>query len=157
MNKIMEDFYNIFELYQELRGQLVNVLNDEDLLFRPFPNMLTLGQLCYEIGQTEQSYVDSFKTFEQNWDYLSDPLVQPESVAFLKNWYQEMDDDLKATVAALSDEQINEGIIKRGFDMRPTDQLSTYTEALLIFYGKASIYLRALGKPLPEKWPDWIG
>lgn len=157
MNKIMEDYYEIFELYQELRGQLMHVLSDADLLFRPFPDMLTLGQLCYEIGQTEQSYIDSFKTFEQNWDHLSDGLVQPENVAFLKQWYREMDDDLKATVSALSDEQINDGIIKRGFDIRPISQLNTYTEALLIFYGKASIYLRALGKPLPEKWPDWIG
>ena len=84
MNKIMENFYEIFEMYQSLRGQLMNVLRDEDLLFRPFPDMLTLGQLCYEVGQTEQSYLDSFKTFEQKWDHLSDPLVQPESVAFLK-------------------------------------------------------------------------
>ena len=68
-----------------------------------------------------------------------------------------MDADLKTTIAALTDEQIKTGIIRRGFDIRPKDQLSTYIEALLIFYGKASIYLRALGKPLPEKWPDWIG
>ena len=119
--------------------------------------MLTLGQLCYEIGQTEESYIDSFKTFQQNWDHLSDPLVQPESVAFLENWYQELDQELKAVVSALSDDQIKNGIIKRGFDVRPNIQLTIYNEALLIFYGKASIYLRALGKPLPDKWPDWIG
>jgi hypothetical protein len=31
-----------------------------------------------------------------------------------------------------------------------------YREALLIFYGKASIYLKALGKTLPEQWQAWI-
>jgi hypothetical protein len=157
MNNVIEDYYKIFELYQELRGQLLNVLRDDDLMFRPFPDMLTLGQLCHEMGQTEESYIESFKTFEQNWDHQNDPLVQPESVAALKEWYAELDVALKAAVSALSDEQVDEGIIKRGFDIRPISQLSTYTEALLIFYGKASIYLRALGKPLPEKWPDWIG
>jgi uncharacterized damage-inducible protein DinB len=154
---MMADYYKIFVLYQELREQLMEVLDDEDLTFRPFPQMLTLGQLCYEIGQTEESYIESFKTFEQNWDHLSDPLVQPESVAELKDWYAELDEELEAAVSALTDEQINEGVIRRGFDIRPISQLSTYTEALLIFYGKASIYLRALSKPLPAKWPDWIG
>lgn len=135
----------------------MGVLNDEDLTFRPFPQMLTLGQLCYEIGQTEESYIESFKTFEQNWDHLSDPLVQPDSVAALKDWYAKLDEALKLAVSDLTDEQVNEGVIKRGFDIRPISQLSIYTEALLIFYGKASIYLRALNKPLPDKWPDWIG
>jgi hypothetical protein len=63
----------------------------------------------------------------------------------------------KAAVSALTDEQVKNGIIKRGFDVRPNIQLDIYKEALLIFYGKASIYLRALGKPLPERWPAWIG
>jgi hypothetical protein len=153
----MADYYKIFVLYQELREQLMGVLNDEDLTFRPFPQMLTLGQLCYEIGQTEESYIESFKTFEQNWDHLSDPLVQPDSVAALKDWYAKLDEALKLAVSDLTDEQVNEGVIKRGFDIRPISQLSIYTEALLIFYGKASIYLRALNKPLPDKWPDWIG
>lgn len=157
MNSIMEDYYEIFEMYQTLREQLLNVLSDEDLAFRPFPDTLTLGQLCYEIGQTEQSYIDSFKTFEQSWEHESDPLVQPESIAALKAWYQELDEALKTAVSALTDEQINEGVIKRGFDVRPKTQLDIYKEALLIFYGKASIYLRALGKPLPESWPSWIG
>jgi hypothetical protein len=27
---------------------------------------------------------------------------------------------------------------------------------LLIFYGKASVYLKALDKTLPEQWQAWI-
>jgi uncharacterized damage-inducible protein DinB len=157
MNSIMEDYYDIFEHYQALREQLLNVLSDEDLEFRPFPDTLTLGQLCHEIGQTEQSYIDSFKTFEQNWDHENDPLVQPESVEALREWFRGLDEALKSAVSSLSDEQVKEGIIERGFDVRPSTQIDIYKEALLIFYGKASIYLRALGKPLPERWPSWIG
>jgi IS605 OrfB family transposase len=32
-----------------------------------------------------------------------------------------------------------------------------YKEALLIFYGKVSMYLKAIGKILPEQWQEWIG
>ena len=30
-------------------------------------------------------------------------------------------------------------------------------EALLVFYGKASVYLKAMGKERPEQMRDWIG
>jgi len=30
-------------------------------------------------------------------------------------------------------------------------------EALLIFYGKVSVYAKTMGKPLSQIWDDWIG
>ena len=38
------------------------------------------------------------------------------------------------------------------YSPRPIGQLQNYREALLIFHGKASIYLRALAKPFPPQW-----
>lgn len=38
----------------------------------------------------------------------------------------------------------------------PTFQLEVYKEALLIFYGKASVYLKAMGKPRPPQWRERI-
>ena len=35
--------------------------------------------------------------------------------------------------------------------------LNIYKEALLIFYGRSKIYLKALGKPVPEHWRDSLG
>jgi hypothetical protein len=32
-----------------------------------------------------------------------------------------------------------------------------YREAMMIFYGRATLYLRALGKPRPQQVRDWIG
>ena len=36
-------------------------------------------------------------------------------------------------------------------------QLDTYLQAVLIFFGKATIYLRVMGKPLPEQMREYIG
>jgi hypothetical protein len=42
------------------------------------------------------------------------------------------------------------------FSPRPLAQLNNYREALLIFYGKSSIYLQALDKDLSTQWRTWI-
>ena len=44
-----------------------------------------------------------------------------------------------------------------GFAPLPRVQMDLYKEALLIFYSKVSVYLRALGKTPPEQWRKWIG
>ena len=36
-------------------------------------------------------------------------------------------------------------------------QLDVYVQANLIFLGKASIYLKAMDRPLPKDWKEWIG
>jgi hypothetical protein len=43
------------------------------------------------------------------------------------------------------------------FSPLPTEQRDMYREALLIFYGNASVYLKALRKSLPPQWQAWIG
>ena len=49
-------------------------------------------------------------------------------------------------------------MIDRGhnFLLRPNIQLEVYKEALHIFYGKTSVYLKAMGKERPQQWQDWI-
>jgi hypothetical protein len=77
--------------------------------------------------------------------------------------FAELDREMMAAVAALSDEDIDTRRIVRGdfdeefFSPLPRIQLDIYREALLIFYGKVSVYLRADGRPLPGQWMDWIG
>jgi hypothetical protein len=36
-------------------------------------------------------------------------------------------------------------------------QLDVYLQALLIFLGKATIYLKAMNKPLPQPIQEYIG
>ena len=81
------------------------------------------------------------------------------SVAGLRAWYEQLDAELYAAVAALSDEDVASRRIDRGHGfMVPADvQLHIYQEALIIFYGKATVYLKLLDKPTSEQWQHWIG
>lgn len=150
-----------FGVYQELRGELMAILSDDDLSVRVGGTSASLGALCREIGEIEHSYVQSFRTFRQDFDYHNpDPLLET-SVGALTSWYAELDRELTAVVAALSEDDIaNRRIVRGDFDSfspLPNIQLDIYREALLIFYGKVSVYLRAMGKPLPGHWQAWIG
>ena len=67
MNSMMREYYPTFEMYQALRSQLMEILADEDLAFQPGGGNAPLGELCREIGETEMSYIQSFKTFTQDF------------------------------------------------------------------------------------------
>jgi hypothetical protein len=109
------------------------------------------------MGEIEHSYVQSLKTFKQDWSYHNTDADLESSVARLKAWFQTLDDELKATVAALSDEDLTKTVDRGGFTMPVELQLDVYLQALLIFFGKATIYLKAMNKPLPQQIQEYIG
>lgn len=157
MNSLIENYYPTFELYQSLRAQLMEIVTDEDLLFDPGGENMTLGALCRQIGETEYSYIQSFRTFRQDFEYRNELPGLSESVERLATWYEALDKELKEAVAVLSEEDLASRTIDRGgFDVSPMIQLEIYKEALLIFYGKADIYLKAIGRRPPEQWAMWI-
>ena len=152
-----------FAEYQELRDELVDLLDDADLSRRVGGTSVTLGALCREIGEIEHGYVRSLTTFHHEFDYRHpDPRVERE-VAALSSWYADLDRRLTAALEDLSDEDVaNRRIVRADFeidDFSPlvTVQLDIYREALLIFYATASVYLRAMSKELPPRWQAWIG
>lgn len=158
MNSIINEVYPLFDLYQSLRNQLMDTLKDSDLTFRLPGDNPTLGELCLEIGEVERSYIDSFKFFRQDFSYRTQESDLATRVDKLTTWYESLDRELKATIALLSEDDIQNRMIDRGgnFTVSPRIQLEIYKEALLIFYGKCSVYLKALGKPRSEQWQDWI-
>lgn len=158
MNSIIKEYYPMFELYQSLRDQMMAILNDSDLNFTLGGNNKILGALCVDIGEIEYSYIHSFQRFEQDFSYKNDEPGLEKSVARLTAWFQELDQNLKNTIESLSQEDISNRVIDRGpeFKVPPQIQLEIYKEALLIFYGKSSVYLKAIGKELPHQWHDWI-
>lgn len=114
-----------------------------------------------EMGEVEYSYIQSLTTLKQDWSYRNTEAGLASSVAQLNAWGQALDDEMKATVSALSDEDLAK-TIERGsqggaFPAPIEMQLDIYLQALLIFFGKVAIYLKAMNKPLPEDIQACIG
>ncbi len=159
MNNLMQNYYPTFKMYQDVRNGLMDSLSDDDLHYSPGGENPPLGTLCREIGEIETSYIQSFKTFTQNFNYRNETPALESSVAALKAWYAELDTELKAIVSAFSDAELQNKIIDRGDNFKLTIQiqLDVYKEALLIFYGKVMVYLKAMGKQRPYQLESWIG
>lgn len=159
VNSIIGDYYPIFELYQALRDQLMDILTDDDLAYSIGGANPTLGALCREIGEIEHAYSQSFKTFQMDFSYRNTTPGLEGNVNALSAWFVALDHALKDAVAALSEDDVTNRTIDRGggFELSPRMQLGAYVEALLIFSGKVIVYLRAMGKTPPQQWQDWIG
>ena len=165
MNSIVQQHLpaTFFSEYQGLRDELMELLTDDDLGYRVGGATASLGALCGEMGEVERAYVDSFTTFRLTFGYRSQDRKVETSVAALSSWYAQLDRDLMAALEGLSEDDIaNRRIVRSDFDIDdfaplPAVQLDIYREALLIFYGKASVYMRAMGKTLPKRWMEWIG
>jgi hypothetical protein len=111
------------------------------------------------MGEVQYAYIQSFTTFKMDLSYHNEEPNLEGSVKKLRAWFAELDRQLKEVVSGLSEEDLSNRMIDRGpnFTLSPRIQLDVYKEALLIFYGKASVYLGMMNKPLPEQWQQWIG
>jgi uncharacterized damage-inducible protein DinB len=165
MDRLLREYLEMtyFAEYQMLRDELMELLTDDDLSYRPGAATFSLGELCREIGEIEHSYVEALRTFRQDFDWRTpDPRVE-RSVGALREWYADLDRRLATALEALTEDEVANRRVTRhdfgveGFSPLPTQELDIYREALLIFYGKVSIYLRAMGKVLSERWQAWIG
>jgi hypothetical protein len=158
MNRYMTEKWSWIEGSHQMRTQLMDILSDADLAFNPGGQNMTLGALCRESGEVEFSYIQSLKTFQQDWSYRNGEVDLERSVARLKEWFQKLDDELKATASALTDEDLKKTVDRgSGFAMPVDFQLDAYLQAQLIFFGKASIYLKAMNRPLPQQFQEYIG
>jgi hypothetical protein len=164
-NSIIDGYLDesYFSLYQQLRDELMAALDDRDLEMRLGGETETIGSLCREIGEIEHSYVESLRTFRQDFGYRSPNPRLEHSVDELRTWFTGLDRELMAAIEALTEDDIeSHHIVRSDFDPSffaplAKQQLDTYREALLIFYGKISVYLKAMGRPRSEAWRSWIG
>ena len=145
-------------MYQALRVQLMDILSDDDLQFSPGGTNQTFGELVHTIGEVQETYIKSFKTFEHDFAHRNQDEDLASSLERLRTWLESLDVELKAAVGELTEQDLESKMIDRGggFVLPPAIQLEVYKEALLIFYGKASVYLKAMGKDEPEQWRSWI-
>jgi uncharacterized damage-inducible protein DinB len=156
MNSIVE---NELPGTQNLRDQLMDMISDADLAYKLPGNNLTLGELCEEMAQTEQIYIQSFKTFKQDWGYRAAKSEATNIVASLNAWFKKLDAELLEVLSGFSEDDVQSKQIDRGYGFTPSlfVQFQIYHEALLIFYAKASVYLKALEKQFTDDWKIGIG
>lgn len=155
-NSFMETQWSMFEGSHGMRTELLDTLSDQDLLFSPGGTNMTLGELCREFGEIQHSYIESLKTFKQDWSYRNTEPGLATSVEKLKAWFAVLDADMEATLEAFSEDDLKK-TIDRGYPFTVDVQLQIYLQALLIFFGKATIFIRAMNRPLPGAWQEWIG
>jgi hypothetical protein len=157
MNSLLEQHgENLHELHQ-LQTDMVNNLTDADLQLALPGNNPTLGEALRELGEWQNRYIQSFKTFRQDYGLTAAPPDAAISVAVLKAWFSALQAELVEAVGALSEDDLQKPVDRGGFAPPAGVQFHIYREMLLIYYGRLDVYLRALGKNVTEQWRMWIG
>jgi hypothetical protein len=153
MNSLLETEFPLREA-QHLRYDLLHTLTDRDLAYKLPGSNPTLGELCRANGELEYCYIQSFKTFKHDWSH---PPSEPElatRVVALEAWFTRLDQEFEDVVRGFSDEDLHHKQIDHGHGFRPSlfVQWQIYHEALLMFYAKADVYLKALQKTVNDQW-----
>lgn len=158
MNSLVENEFPLRQS-QSLRYDLMDALTDSDLAYKLPGDNPTLGALCREMGEIEHVYIQSFKTLTMDWSYRNDDAEMATSVERLRAWYIALDEEFEAVVGGLSEDDLHNTHVDRGHDYAPSlfVQFQVYHEAGLMFYAKASVYLKALQKRVSDQWQVWVG
>ena len=151
-------FWELNRMYIGLRDKLFDHITDADLAFSPGGHNPTLGELCRELGEVQHAYVQSFHNFKVDFSWRSEDERYLHSTAALQEWYAQLDADLEAALRTITDADMRDKQMDRdGFEVELHISLDIFREALLIFYGKVSVYMKALGMQPEGMWKDWIG
>lgn len=158
MNSLIESEFPL-QGAQRVRYQLMHVLTDTDLAYKLPGDNPTLGELCREIGEVEHNYIQSFKTFKHDWAYRATEPELATSVARLVARYTALDDEFETVIRGFTEDELHHKQIDRGHGFTPSlfVQFQIYREALLLFYAKASVYVKALQKYVSDEWQVGIG
>lgn len=145
--------------HHSMRDYLLTVLADEDLgLELPGANP-TLGDVVIELGTIQGVYTHSLETFTLDWSHRQLPVPAAVTIGSLQQWFAAQDAAMKAALDRFTVEQLREERIDRGggFIASPFVQHEIYREAVYIFYGRLSVYLRALERDAGPGWAAWVG
>ena len=138
------------------RDELFSVLTNAELAFSPGGGNPLLGELCVSLGETAHTYAESFRTFKADFSYRCEDRTLARNVGRLRVWHGEQDAALAAALSQLTAADATRTIARDGERIPLAEHLLVYNEALLLFYGKVYVYLRAMGTNLPNKWGDWV-
>ncbi|MEU4362238.1 hypothetical protein [Promicromonospora sp. NPDC023987] len=145
--------------HHSMRDQLLTVVSDDDLSYKLPGANPTLGRLLIDLGDNQGVYTHSFETLELDWAHRQLRPPSPATVVNLRAWFDEQDAAMKAALDAFTVDELQIDRIDRGggFIASPFVQHEIYREAVYIFYGKLSVYLRALERDAGPSWTAWVG
>lgn len=145
--------------HHSMRDHVLTLVTDADLDYRLPGRNPTLGELLVEMGHLQGVYTHSFETFTLDWEHRQLPPPEPLTVAGLQAWFAAQDEAMKQALERFTDEELRIDRIDRGhgFIASPFVQHEIYREAVYIFYGKLSVYLKALERDAGEEWAAWVG
>ena len=159
----MSTMNNLFD--EEIRGHhsmrdhLLTLVSDADLDYKLPGQNPTLGQVLLELGDVQGVYTHSFATLTLDWTHREVPAPASITIASLRAWFDAQDDAMKRALDRFTDEELRIDRIDRGhgFIASPFVQHEIYREAVYIFYGKLSVYLKALERDAGPEWAAWVG
>jgi uncharacterized damage-inducible protein DinB len=145
--------------HHSMRDHLLTVVSDADLAYKLPGENPTLGELLVQLGDIQGVYTHSFETSTLDWTHRQLPSPAPITIASLQAWFAAQDEAMKAALDGLTEEELRIDRIDRGngFVASPFVQHEIYREAVYIFYGKLSVYLKALMREAGEEWAAWVG
>ena len=145
--------------HHSMRDHVLTLVSDTDLAYRLPGQNPTLGELLVEMGDLQGVYTHSFATFTLDWSHRHVPAPAPVAVASLKAWFAAHDDAMNAALSRFTSDELRVDGIDRGhgFVASPFVQHQVYREAVYIFYGKLSVYLKALEIDPGAEWAAWVG
>jgi hypothetical protein len=145
--------------HHRMRDHLLSLVSDADRACRLPGQNPTLGDQLIEMGDIEGVYTHSFEALTVDWTHRQLEAPEPITVAGLQTWFAAQDDAMNAALSSFSEEELRADAIDRGhgFVASPFVQHEVYREAVYIFYGKLSCYLRALERDAGPEWAAWVG
>jgi hypothetical protein len=145
--------------HHSMRDHLLTVVSDADLACKLPGSNPTLGNLLVELGDIQGVYTHSFETSMLDWAHRQLPPPDPVTVGTLRTWLEAQDAAMKAALDRFTPEELRVERIDRGqgFIASPFVQHQIYREAVYIFYGKLSVYLKALERDAGDEWAAWVG
>jgi uncharacterized damage-inducible protein DinB len=157
MNRSLQERWPWLEEVRGMRSQLLDILSNADLAFSPGGQNMTLGDLVRKMGNLEHAYIQSLKTGVRDLSYQNTEAGLASDITRLKAWFQALDDEMLDTLSTFSEEGLTKPVDRGRFTSTVEREIDHYGEALLIFFGKATIYLLAMNKPVPESIKNTIG
>jgi hypothetical protein len=145
--------------HHSMRDHLLTVVSDADLACKLPGSNPTLGNLLVELGDVQGVYTHSFETSTLDWAHRQLPPPDPMTIGNLRTWFDAQDAAMKAVLDRFTPQELQVERIDRGhgFIASPFVQHQIYREAVYIFYGKLSVYLKALERDAGPDWAAWVG